>query len=72
MLSNEERIARLESINEGIHRELGGINSQLESLRPEIRDVRRGMESRFNTLPLVYFLLWIATIGTMVGFFVTG
>jgi hypothetical protein len=61
MLSNEERIARLE-----------GINSQLESLRTEIRDMRRGMESRFNTLLPVYFLLWIAAIGTMVGFFVTG
>jgi hypothetical protein len=82
MVSNEERIARLEGINEEIRRELGGIHTQLEGLRTEARDIRSDfsneqrdlrteIRSTRNTLLMVNLLLWVATIGTMVGFFVT-
>jgi hypothetical protein len=93
MPSNEERMARLESINEEIHRELVGIHTQLRDIRAEIgvwamtfaprcgmramtfvtsNETCAEMRSTHNTLLIVNFLLWVTTIGTMVGFFVTG
>jgi predicted O-linked N-acetylglucosamine transferase (SPINDLY family) len=57
-----------QGINEEIHRELSDICSDLRS---ETQDIRTEIRSTRNTLLMVNLLLWVATIGTMVGFFVT-
>jgi hypothetical protein len=40
--------------------------------RQETQEIRVEIRSRFNTLLIVNIALWVATIGTFVGFFLTG
>ncbi len=40
--------------------------------RQEIQEIRIEIRSRFNTLLIVNIALWVATIGTFVGFFLNG
>ena len=40
--------------------------------RQEIQEIRVEIRSRFNTLLIVNVALWVATIGTFVGFFLNG
>ena len=40
--------------------------------RQEVQEIRIEIRSRFNTLLIVNVALWVATIGTFVGFFLNG
>jgi hypothetical protein len=60
----DPRVDRLEGVLERMAQEQS-------ELRQDMREMRQDIRSRFNTLLMVNFLLWVATIGTMVGFFVT-
>ena len=40
--------------------------------RQETQEIRIEIRSRFNTLLIVNIALWVATIGTFVGFFLKG
>ena len=77
MVSNEERIARLEGIAEVTQEQLGDIRSEIRStrqdLQAEIRSTRQDLQadirSTRNTLLMVNLVLWITTIGTLFGLF---
>ena len=49
-----------------------GIQELRTESRQEHQEIRREIRSRFNTLLIVNLALWVATIGTMVGFFMNG
>jgi chromosome segregation ATPase len=80
VVSNEERISRLEGIAEATAGQLGDIRAEINGLRGEMSDLRaeiRAMRqelyaeirSNRNTLLMVTLLMWMTTIGTLLGLF---
>lgn len=73
MVSNEERKSRLEGIAEATGSQLVGIRAEMSDLRAEIRSVRQDLQTEIrsvrNTLLMVTLLMWMTTIGTLLGLF---
>ena len=73
MTSNEERIARLEGIAEVTASRLNDIQAEISDIRGEMRAMRQELYTEIrsgrNTLLMVSLLMWITTIGTLLGLF---
>ncbi len=60
MASEQERIARLEGVNEEISRTLLGLDSRMH-----------GLDDRINSLETRMIAMWVTTVGTSVVGFIT-
>ena len=77
MVSNEERKSHLEGIAEATGSQLGDIRAEIRSTRQEleteIRALRQDLQTEIrsvrNTLLMVTLLMWMTTIGTLLGLF---
>ena len=79
-MTTEQRISRLEGAYEQVDKRLddlnqsiGGLPSEMDSLRSEMRGemggLRSEMNSRLNTLTIVMFGTWVTVIGAVIGLY---
>ena len=79
-MTTEQRISRLEGAYEQVvqplvdlNQSMGGLRSEMDSLRSEMRGemggLRSEMNSRLNTLTIVMFGTWVTVIGAVIGLY---
>ena len=79
-MTTEQRMSRLEGAYEQVDKRLddlnqsiGGLRSEMDSLRSEMRGemggLRSEMNSRLNTLTIVMFGTWVTVIGAVIGLY---
>ncbi len=69
----EERVSRLEGAYEQVDRRLDELSRAIEGLRADMRAemsaLRAEMNSRFNTMYVLFGATWVTLIGAIIGLY---